>query len=265
MDLRSLALRTDLIFNRFAGEVEDRGDCVSVRTPDRSDWLWGNYLIMRAAPGAGAHAQWTARYDAIFGADPPFRVFTWDDPSGALGEIAPFLSAGFMLHTHTTLVAQAVTAPPHLSNAFNIRPLTHEADWDQYLDVHAFEDSTYGTAEELRRFTANQRDQLRAMVDAGLGLRFGAFQEDRLVSELGIYWDGDTARFNNVATLLGARRQGACRTLVYHASKFVLKNTACKTLVIEAAADAPAARLYQALGFKPVQQLRKLEWLRPKP
>lgn len=265
MNLQSLALRTDLIFNRFAGQVRDLGDCIAISTPHRPDWLWGNYLIMRDAPDAGAIARWTGRYNAVFGADRPFRVLTWDDPSGVLGDVSSFREAGFMLHTHTTLAATAVTRPVFHTSAFTVRPLASESDWDQYLDVHVFEDSTYGTAEEMRCFTKVQRDQLRAMVDAGLGLRFGAFQGERLISELGIYWDGEVARFNNVGTRADARRQGAARALVYHASRYVLENTPCKMLVIEAVADSAAARLYQDVGFKPVQQLRKLEWLRPKP
>lgn len=50
MVFKSLGLRTDMIFHRFSAQVDDRGDYVVIRTPSRPDYLWGNCLIMRAAP-----------------------------------------------------------------------------------------------------------------------------------------------------------------------------------------------------------------------
>ena len=86
-----------------------------------------------------------------------------------------------------------------------------------------------------------------------------------MVAELGLYWDGQVARFNNVATRKGVRRQGACRPLVYHASQYVLRTTTCQALVIIADAGGPAARVYEALGFKPTEELCQVEWTAPKP
>lgn len=262
MELRSLALRTDLIFDRFQGEVRDRGDFIAVRTPRHPDYRWGNRLIMPSPPGAGALDQWCALYERAIGprTQVGFMTFTWDDITGNAGEIAPFLDAGFTLVTHTALTTTAVAPPPYLSDAFTVRPFASDTDWAQYADVHHVDDYRYGTPEEMHAFTLGQRDEMRAMAEAGLGLRFGAFEGERLIAELGIYWDGDIARFNNVATRKEARRQGACRTLVYHASNYVLRNTACRTLVIIAKAGGPAARLYEALGFKPTEQLCKIEW-----
>ena len=267
MQLRSLGLRTDLIFDRFQSEIYDGGDYIAVRTPDNPVYLWGNRLIMPAPPATGALDRWCALYDHAVAPREKlgFIVFTWDDVAGDVGDIAPFLDAGFTLTKETALTTAAVVSPPHLSEAFTIRPLAGEADWDQYADVHHVDDYRYGTPEDLRAFTVGQRDKMRAMVNAGLGLRFGAFQGERMVAELGIYWDGEVARFNNVATRKEARCQGACRTLVYHASNYVLRNMPCKTLVIIADAAGPAARVYEALGFKPTEGLCKIEWLASKP
>ena len=206
MNLKSLGLRTDLIFDRFQGEVRDHGDFIAVRTPVHPEYLWGHRLILPSAPTNGDFDRWCALYDHTIG-QMGFKVFTWDDVSGYPGDIALFLDAGFKFQRHTVLTATTVITPPHLSDAFTIRPLSVAGDWDQYADVHYFEDPRF-TPEELRAFTIGQRDEMRAMVDAGLGRRFGAFQGDRLLAELGIYWDGEIARFNTVATRVEARRQG---------------------------------------------------------
>jgi len=263
MQPRSLGLRSDLIFDRFQGEVRDHGDFIAVCTPAHPGYLWGHRLIMPTAPSAGDFDRWHALYDQTIG-PMGFKIFTWENVAGAPGDIKPFLDAGFKFQRHTVLSTTAVVTPPYLSETFTIRPLNSAGDWDQYADVHYFEDPRF-TAEELRAHTIGQRDDMRAMVEAGLGQRFGAFQGDRLLAELGIYWEGDIARFNSVATRAEARRQGACRTLVYHASRYVLENTPCKTLVIIADTDGPAGRVYQALGFRPTEELCKLEAMEPKP
>ncbi len=188
-------------------------------------------------------------------------TFAWDDPAAAAGEITPFLEFGFAQSISTILTASVVIRPAVYNAGLTVRPLESAHDWNQHTEVQFSEDWAYGTAADQRRFVSSQRDTLRDMVRAGLGLRFGAFLENRLIADLGIYWDGEVARFNNVATRTEDRRKGACSTLLYEASRHVLQNTPCKMLVLEAVAGAPAARLYETVGFRPAQRLCKIEWM----
>lgn len=132
MEFKSLGLRTDLIFHRFSAEVEKRDDYVVIRTPSRPDYLWGNCLIMSAAPDGGALQRWVAAFEREIAprAQTGFMTFAWDDPSGAVGEIAPFLDFGFKLFTHAILTAAEVTRPVVYNAAFSVRPLESERDWD---------------------------------------------------------------------------------------------------------------------------------------
>lgn len=263
MDFKSLGLKTDLIFHRFGAQIYDRSDYVVVRTLSRPDYLWGNCILIRNSTATKAVDHWIKVFDREIGPHETigFMAFAWDDPTGAPRDIDPFLNFGFKSSTSTIFTASSVRRPHTYNAAFQVRRLDGDEDWNQYLDVHFSHDWTYGTLEDQRRFTLAQRDSLRAMVKAGLGERYGAFLGSRLIADLGIYWDQNFARFNNVGTRASHRRQGACSTLVYEASKTILRDSRRNRLVLEATAGSQAARLYSTIGFEPSQQLCKIEWL----
>lgn len=265
MDLQSLGLRTDLIFNRFEGEIADHGDHIAVRTPARPDYLWGNYVIMPHAPATDTAVRWIKIFEREIGprARMGFATFAWDAPDGAVGDVSWFLAAGFKLAQSHVFTASALVKQANVNTALQVRPLESEDDWAQYVDVHLSPTWDYGPQGTQRKFIEGQRDTLRAMVDAGLGLRFGAFAGRKLVGDLGIYWDGDIARFNNVGTHPAARRQGVCATLVYEAGNAILARRRGTTLVLKALKDSDAARLYVRAGFAPTQIDSQLEWFAP--
>lgn len=263
MDFKSLGLRTDLIFHRLSAQVRDRGEYVVVRTISQPDYLWGNCILIRSYGAARSLDQWIEIFEREIGPrnETRFMAFAWDDPSGAPENVAPFLDFGFRLLRSSIFTASSVQKPQFYNSDFIVRRLVSDHDWEQYLDVHFSDDWTYGSLEDQRRFTLTRRNDLRALVESGIGARYGAFLGPQLISDLGIYWDRDVARFNNVGTHSSARRQGAGRTLVYEASKAVLRDGRLKTLVVEALTGSPAAKLYEAIGFRPSQQLCRAEWV----
>ena len=64
--IESLGRRTDLAFSRFAGEVQDHGDFLVLRTPSNPTYHWGNYLLFRSAPRSGDYQRWTALFEREF-------------------------------------------------------------------------------------------------------------------------------------------------------------------------------------------------------
>jgi RimJ/RimL family protein N-acetyltransferase len=262
MQPSSLALRTDLIFRRFSGEVIDRGEYLVVRTASRPNYFWGNYLIMKHPPGVGDVEKWIGLFEKEIGpkSERGFIALTWDSINGEQGVIQPFLDFGFSVHRSTILTAGGVCRPPKYNPELVVRPFKSEEDWERYNDIHFDPDWEYGNEESQRKFLTKGREHLRAMADCGLGVRFGAEMRGKLAGEAGIYWDGHVGRFNNVGTHRDYRRRGVCSTLVYLASKFAFETKGIKTLVMEADEDYHAARIYESVGFKPVEKLIALEW-----
>jgi RimJ/RimL family protein N-acetyltransferase len=267
-NLKSLLLCTDLIFHRFAGEVEVKPDYTVIRTPSQPDYFWGNYLILPGPPSLGDYALWLAAFEREIGAREQrgFMALTWDGRDGEAGAVEPFLEAGFALQRSTGLVIaspEQLQQPPHLNPNLQWQILSSASDWLASDQVHFDPDWPYGHADAQRAFIATQRQSAQAMVDAGLGLRFCAKIADQVVADLGIYWDGSLGRFNNVSTHPHFWGQGICQSLVYYAAQYVFAECGLRTLVIEAESDSQAGRIYQRLGFVATEQKLALEWVRP--
>jgi ribosomal protein S18 acetylase RimI-like enzyme len=90
----------------------------------------------------------------------------------------------------------------------------------------------------------------RALVEAGHGAWFGAFEGGRLSSTMGLFRAGrGLARFQNVETVPEARGRGLAGTLVHHASTYGLTELGADTLVMVADPDYLAIRIYRSVGF----------------
>ena len=100
------------------------------------------------------------------------------------------------------------------------------------------------------QFTRRKLVAKRALVEAGHGKWFGAFDGDRLQSSLGLMFDGKgLARFQNVQTAPEDRGRGLASTLVHRASTYGLTEGGARTLVMVADPEYLAIRIYRALGF----------------
>jgi hypothetical protein len=51
MNVRSLGIRTDLIFQRFGGVIVDRGSYLVLLTSSNPAYRWGNMLLFADPPG----------------------------------------------------------------------------------------------------------------------------------------------------------------------------------------------------------------------
>lgn len=258
--MKTLGLKTDMIFHHFGAEVTQRKNYTVIKTPDRPTYFWGNYLIFDRPPQAGDLQPWIRAYEKEFGIEQGFMALTWD--STQQGETWAFEAQGFELQTASILSMQSASelhSPQYPNTAIEIRPLRTQRDWFQYKDVHFAPDWPYGSDAGQRQFLSRAAQELRDMGDAGLGQRFGAFLKDELVAELGVYWAGKVGRFNSVGTHRNHRRQGICQTLVHEVSQRMFQK-GLETLVIEADCGDPAERIYSSLGFKPTETRYALEW-----
>lgn len=262
MQVQSLGYRTDLFFSTFDGLTIDRGKYLVIQTPANPDFYWGNYLIFPEPPAKGDLDYWRGLFVREIGSPPEVKhqVFGWDSPQGELGEIRPFLSAGFSLVQSVVLSSHAPQPPARMNESITVRPLQSEDDWAQATDNQvACREADFSEA-DYRLFKQPQMARYLRMQSAGLGHWYGAFLTDRLVADLGIFHQDRLARFQSVGTHPDFRRQGIAASLVYQASLLAIQELKLHTLVIVAEEDSSPARIYHSVGFEMTEKQVGLEW-----
>lgn len=262
MNLRSLGYRTDLMFPRFDGLVVDRGDYLVVRTPSNPRFYWGNFLLFNAPPGPDDLPRWRQLFAAEIGGPPQIDhlAFGWDAPDGATGAVQCFLDAGFALLHSVVRTATAVHPPPRPNAALVMRPVSSDRDWQEALELQLRCQGDTELTESFVAFTGRQMARYRAMAEAGRGAWFGAFLDCVMVGGLGVFTESGLGRFQEVVPHPAYRRQGICGTLVAHASQYACKHLDAQLLVI-VTDSAEAARIYESVGYRVMEQQVGVDWV----
>ena len=268
MQLKSLGHQTDLLFRRFEGEVIDKGNYLIVRTPKNPGYRWGNCLLFQEPPKAGDLERWKALFAKEIGTPPQSKhfVFIWDGIDGELGEIEPFLKAGFYLEKTVVMTATSVNAPPKLNHECTIRVFGPD-DWRVWVELQltmnkaepkeSQEDDSDGS---FSAYLWGKANEYQRMIEAGLGRWFGAFIDDTLASSLGLFvWNG-LGRFQMVTTHPAFQRQGLAGTLVYETALRGFHKMGAETLVMCADPDYIALKLYETVGFKAAEKIVGIGW-----
>lgn len=262
MPIRSLGYRTDLIFPRFDGIVEDRGEYTVITTPSNPSFHWGNFLIFNEAPRAGDRERWTGIFRHEFASHPEVDhlAFGWDDSTDSRGDLDQFEKAGFQLSLSEVLSADRVNPPPRWNEGVETRVLRSEDEWQAALESqiacrepgHTLEDYTVFMTEQFRRY--------QAMEKAGLGHWYGGYVEGKLAGSLGIFRDSELGRFQTVGTTPEFRGQGVCGALVYAAAQDAFQRLGMQKLVMVADESGAARRIYESVGFRSVEKQSGVSW-----
>jgi ribosomal protein S18 acetylase RimI-like enzyme len=164
-------------------------------------------------------------------------------------------SAGFEASLGVVLTASRPPDRRPAPGGLTIRPLRSAYDWREELRLRRAESAEDGplppghTEYLLRRTAESAR-----LAERGRAAYVGAFEGDRLCSVVGIASDGrGVARYQNVATRPEFRRRGLASLLVAEAGAYAASALGAGQLVIVADHGSHAARLYESLGFTPVE------------
>jgi GNAT superfamily N-acetyltransferase len=246
VQLASLGFRTDVALRAAEGsEVTDRGGYLVIRSPDNPGFWWGNFLLLRAWPTDGDG--WLGRFAAEF--PQAEHVAIGVDATEAGGQVTAEF-ASLEPETSTVLTCAGIRAPGHVNTEAEIRPLESDQDWRQSveLNLRCYGEPTPGDFQQLRSVVR------RRLTQAGRAAWFGAFDGGLLVAQLGICdAGGGLARYQDVETDPGARRQGLAGTLVWRAGVYAAGAFGAGTLVIVADPAEGAIRLYRSCGFADAQ------------
>jgi ribosomal protein S18 acetylase RimI-like enzyme len=249
VEISSLGYRTDLLLLELSGSVfEDAGEYVVVRTPDNPSFWWGNFLLYRTPFGPGDAAARLATFRKEFPTAEHVALGI-DSVDGVIGAGDELTASGLTAERDVVMTASEVVPPRRPNEEATYRPLSGDDDWEQLLQ-QSLATATMEVDEAYELFTRRKLAAKRALVDAGHGRWFGAFDGERLQSSLGLMFDGKgLARFQSVQTSPEDRGRGLASTLVHRASTYGLTEGGAQTLVLVADPEYLAIRIYRALGF----------------
>ncbi len=251
----SLTFKTNSIFWRFEGEVSERDDYCLVRTPTNPTYYDGNLLYFDRPPLDGDYQRWLKFFEREFSDQPTVShmLFIWDMPDKEVVDVEQFLDGGFEVQSNVALLTSDVVQPHKFNQQIVVRWLEGDDDWEALLEAKLKLRDARFSLETYAPFKKRWLDVRRQLTERGKGNWFGAFLGETLVGDLGLFHDGSIARFQDVATDPEFRRQGICGTLVYEASKQALRSGGISSLVMVADENYHAARIYESVGFRPVE------------
>lgn len=261
----TLGYQTDLIFHGFDGLIKDRGNCLVVETPSNPTFFWGNLLIFNAPPEPGACGKWVEAFKNEFKHNPAIKHCTlaWISAKGEKGSVNEFIADGFDFEESIILGTQKLNPPKHVNDSVDIRTLSTETEWEEMIQAQVDTRPEDHSFEHFSRFKRAQVARYRAMVNTGLGQWFAAYLDGRQVANLGVFVKDGIARYQQVITHPSYQRRGICGTLVWKSGEYALNKMGAKTLVMVADENYHAARIYESVGFRPIEkQLGVCKWER---
>ncbi len=253
MKLKSLGLTTELIFMDDNCSIIDRGSYTVIKTPSNPSYFWGNYLVFDKPPINGDFNKWHKIFDEEFKSyptKPKHYLFAWETES-TNQDLTAFKNAYYKYEKGVALSTTKINPPPKINNEVEVKKISIKDHLQEIIQHHkACADPSLVTA-YYDEFKEKQFNNYIRLVDEGRGHWFGAFLNNKLVADLGIFHKDGVARYQLVGTHPDYRRQGICGTLVYKAGLVALTEYNAKTLVMVADDDYHAARIYESVGFKP--------------
>jgi ribosomal protein S18 acetylase RimI-like enzyme len=260
VDVRSLAFRTDLALLTLAGSlVEDRGPHIVVQTPNNPGYRWGNFYLLARPPHADEVDAIITAYDADF-PDTSHRAVGVDGTTNQQEALTPLASVGLQIDQSTVMTATSVHPPPRPNTQATYRPLTSDDDWAQRLEVSIAADENETHDEDYLAFATQRALDDRALCEAGHGAWWGAFEDGRLASVMGLVdTGGGLARYQSVETHPEFRGRGLAGTLVHRVAAYGFDEMGAGTLVMVADPEYVAIRIYRSVGFDGTETQTQLE------
>lgn len=234
-----MARQTDRLAQAPASRYEPADGYTVCRTPERPDYVFGNYLILDEPPLAELPLL-LDRAAATFGVARTRPVaLQWEQPDR---HPSPAALPGCTLIEHLVLAGTALTtdsAAPRLP-----AQLAEVAADQQWADLVRFAARETATDEGWTRW---RYGQYRAL---GSSCRWlVALEENRIVAAGGLVSDARLDRFQEVITAEDRRRRGLATAVCAE----LLRRTRRPDRLVVAVADPAtgADRIYRALGLEP--------------
>jgi ribosomal protein S18 acetylase RimI-like enzyme len=250
VNIRSLALTTELALIATRGRITDRGSYLVVETPDDPGYYYGNYLVLPRPLQPGEVAHWLRVFDDELGTNPAIHHVTlcWDGVTGDEGAGDELRDAGFTIDTHNAMVAEELRAP---RAALPIRALTPAEVLASNAIAWAIGDRH---DETYRKFLQRRAAWHRDLVVRGIARFYGAFDGEQLVASLGLVRVDNVARYQDVQVLPAYRKRGLAGALLATSAHDAIAD-GVERVVIVTEPESAAARLYEKAGFRILERV----------
>ncbi|MDA7518320.1 GNAT family N-acetyltransferase [bacterium] len=248
--MKNLGYHTDAIFHRLDGEIIDRGEYHLIRTPSNPTYYWGNYLLFKSEPKEGSFGDWMNIHKNEFGPTPEHIAIGWD--SLEKGEFSEFEANGFRLSEDVVLSLREAPNEVQANPDLVARKFTKDSDWQSSVEEQIAGCPAEIPVEDYRIFITDQMNNHRRKQENGHGNYWGAFLNDELVGDMGIFFDQEEkiARFQSVTTVAAYRRKRVCSTLLAQVIKSTFAEEQIDQLVIAAEHGSIAESIYRSFGFR---------------
>ncbi|KZM42135.1 hypothetical protein OA92_13080 [Marinomonas sp. SBI22] len=237
--------KSDFMFHRVSGKVTQKDDYYEISTESNPDFIWGNYYAFTNAAAIAKHYQ-HLEAESIKKHD--FFAFSYNTEFKDLDLVNEYQVKEFDVDIDEGMIRTESMIEIKNEN-LSLGIVSTEEEWQEIIHNQL---KNSGLPKKETGFLEKRFAGYRKMVNNGEGHWFFAKKDDRILGDLGIFFDGDNARFQQVGTVEEARNQGVCQSLVCFAGNYCLNKLLMKSLAIVADEGSPAHHIYQKLGFKTV-------------
>lgn len=245
----NLGYQTDFIARKLDGEFIKKDSYIVARMPRNPTFHWGNLLIFKNEPQEGDFDLWISAHMDEFGEHSGHVTFGWE--SQKVGCIDKFVQNGFKLQSESVLVLKKLIQSRISRESLNIRKIDTDQDWEAVLELQIHVSGGSSPSKEYVEFLTRGFETYRKLSEEGWGDWWGAFLDDTLVGDMGLYFDDqfETGRFQSVETHPDYRRAGICSELLHSVASDALGRHSNVKLVICAEHESNAEKVYFKLGF----------------
>lgn len=259
---KSVGCQTNLMLDYYLANVEETSEFFVITTPNRPDYFWGNYLLMKTAPEQGDYERWIDQFAVSIGrpSELDYCAIAFDMWADQPYDLSEFTQHHFNIYSSTVLTSQQAVKPNRINHKIAVQPYDLASHIDAHIDLHFDPAWPYGDDNNQINFLRQQAEDFCRLIEMGVATRYGALKDGLLVADLGVVKADHMIRFNSVATHRSHRREGICSTLTYEVSKALLQQNKSVQLVMEADESYHAAAIYESVGFIPTDKVVQSEW-----
>jgi hypothetical protein len=156
------------------------------------------------------------------------------------------------------MVTSSPVKPPNWNPNVTVRRVIKDADWQSMVEVMMHAEPPENQSQALREFFLWLLNWMRREGEKGHGDCYLASLNGQDLASLCLFHDGQIGRYQEVITATTARGKGLCTTLVYESACDAIQRYNLSELYIVPDVGATASRIYRAIGFNCVGQIRGL-------